>query len=196
MSCQTSTNLLLLPVIRCRVRIRLQRSMWYYAGTGYHDKSDGTFQRNRYCGAFNRLQSPSHFLQEFPRHQGHTLPVSSPPHLLPPIFKSETFFTQEGHNFLAFWGFDVKIAFTHLRDPALRLWLGDSDVHLWRRQAASLICRTVRLPLPQPHLLPVPTPSAQPPLFCHLCSAHSATLVHSTDVNKNCFSPGEKKSHN
>ena len=54
-------------------------SMWHYAGAGYHhDKSDGSFQRKRpRCGAVNRSQSPSHFLQKFPRHQGrhqgHTL---------------------------------------------------------------------------------------------------------------------------
>ena len=53
--------------------ITIYQYLGYYAGNGYHDKSEGTFQRNRLRGAVNRLQSPSHFLQKFPRHQGHTL---------------------------------------------------------------------------------------------------------------------------
>ena len=51
----------------------MKLSLSTFAGTQYHDKGDEIFHRNKFCGSVNRLQSPSHFLQEFPRHQGHTL---------------------------------------------------------------------------------------------------------------------------
>ena len=55
----------------------MKLSLSTFAGTQYHDKGDEIFHRNKFCGSVNRLQSPSHFLQEFPRHQGHTLLTGS-----------------------------------------------------------------------------------------------------------------------
>ena len=108
--------------------------MWHHASTRYHDKSDGTFQRNRPgCGAVNRLQSPSHFLQEFPRHQGHTLLPgrvilgSSSHHLFTSFTFILKFSCQKarevpgsfGSTLCSMWFHCMTDVFTHLSDPLL-----------------------------------------------------------------------------